>query len=93
VGKVPYIIPVSDLRQEAAAILKRVQDSSDPVVVTQRGRPAAVLIGVAEFERGEREREILWTLLRGQQDIAAGRTVDLEDALAELDSLFPEAAP
>ena len=35
---VPEIIPVTDLRQDAAAVLKRVQAAHQPLVITQRGR-------------------------------------------------------
>ncbi len=42
--RMPEIVPVSDLRQGAASLLKRIRESRDPVVVTQRGRAAAVLL-------------------------------------------------
>ena len=44
--RVPDIIPVTDLRQDAAAALKRVRASKQPLVITQRGRAAAVLLSV-----------------------------------------------
>ncbi len=43
-AKVPNIIPITDLRQDAAAALKRLKTSKQPVVITQRGRAAAVLL-------------------------------------------------
>jgi prevent-host-death family protein len=49
--KIPEIIPVSDLRQDAAAILKRLQGSADPLVVTQRGRAIAVIQSMDAYER------------------------------------------
>jgi len=54
-ARVPEIVPVSDLRQEAAAVLKRLRETNDPVVVTQRGRAAAVLLSIEEYERKERD--------------------------------------
>lgn len=36
-AKLPHIIPVTDLRQDAAAVLKRVGKSREPFVITQRG--------------------------------------------------------
>jgi hypothetical protein len=36
--RVPEIIPVTDLRQNAAAALERVRATKQPLVVTQRGR-------------------------------------------------------
>ena len=87
-AKVPEIIPVSDLRQNAAGILKRVRESNDPLIVTQRGRAAAVMLSVKSYEQVDRERQILRQLLRGEREIAAGDGYDLESVLAEADSLL-----
>lgn len=43
-AKVPNIIPVTGLRQDAAAALKRLKTSKQPAVITKRGRAAAVLL-------------------------------------------------
>jgi prevent-host-death family protein len=84
----PQIVPISDLRKGAAALLKKVRESRDPVVVTQRGRPAAVLLSVEEFERRERDLEILRLLAQGEKEIAAGVGHDLEEVLADADELL-----
>lgn len=34
-AKVPNIIPITDLRQDAASVLRRVRHSKQPVVITQ----------------------------------------------------------
>ncbi len=86
--RVPDIIPVSDLRQDAAAVLSRTRRTHQPVVITQRGRAAAVMISIDEFERSQTEREILLLLARGEKEIAAGRGPDLDSILAEADALI-----
>ena len=58
-AKVPAIVPVSDLRQDAAGVLKKLRDSDEPVFITQRGRAAAVLMSIDAFERSENQRELL----------------------------------
>ncbi len=87
VGKVPDIIPITDLRQDAAGALKRVKSSRQAVVITQRGRAAAVLLSMETYERSEHERQLLHLLARGEQEIAAGRGFELDDVLAEADAL------
>ena len=87
-AKIPQIIPVSDLRQDAAAVLKRVRNSNEPLIVTQRGRAAAVMLSVKSYEQVDHERQILRQLLRGEREIAAGDGYDLESVLAEADSLL-----
>lgn len=86
--RVPEIVPISDLRRQAAELLDRIRDSREPVVVTQRGRAAAVLLSVEEHERRERNLEILQLLARGEREIAEGRGHDLDDVLAEADRML-----
>jgi prevent-host-death family protein len=89
-SRMPDIVPISDLRQGAAALLNRVKESREPVVVTQRGRAAAVLLSVDEYERRERDAEILRLLVQGEKEIAAGVGHDLDELLADADRLLKE---
>jgi PHD/YefM family antitoxin component YafN of YafNO toxin-antitoxin module len=43
-----------------------------PVVITQRGRAAAVLMSVEAYERTQYENGILRALARGETDVVAG---------------------
>lgn len=87
-GKLTNIIPVSDLRQDAANLLKRLRNSREPLVITQRGRASAVMIGVDAYERMEREIEILRLLAKGDREIDASEGYDLDAILAEADDLL-----
>jgi prevent-host-death family protein len=44
------IIPISDLQSKAKKYVDQVKKTSEPVVITQRGRAAAVLVNYEEFE-------------------------------------------
>ena len=87
-SRVPDIVPVSDLRQDAASVLSRVKKSRQPLVITQRGRAAAVMVSVEEYERAEHERELLRQLVQGEKEIAAGQGYDLDDVMTEADRLL-----
>jgi prevent-host-death family protein len=89
-SKVPQIIPITDLRQDAATVLRRVRDSKEPVVITQRGRAAAVMMSAEAYERAEHDRELLLLLARGEKEIAAGKGHGLDAVLAEADALLAE---
>ncbi|MEK6654683.1 MAG: type II toxin-antitoxin system Phd/YefM family antitoxin [Thermodesulfobacteriota bacterium] len=89
-GKMPNIIPITDLRQDAAGVLKRVRGSKEPVFITQRGRAAAVIMSSESYEKAEHDRELLRLLAQGDKEIAAGKGYDLDTVLAELDSLLAE---
>ncbi len=87
-GKIPNIIPVSDLRQDAAKVLKLLKKSKNPFIITQRGRAAAVILSIEEYEKSEHDREILHLLAKGEREIEAGEGVDLDSVLAEADALL-----
>jgi len=86
--KIPEIVPITDLRQNSSAVLKRVRASRQPLIITQRGRAAAVMLSVEEYERAENERQILRLLARGEKEIAAGKGYDLDEVLGEADRLL-----
>jgi prevent-host-death family protein len=89
-AKVPDIVPISDLRQDAAAVLKRVRGSRNPVIITQRGRASAVMLSVEAYEAAEHERAILQALARGDREIRAGKGSSLDAVLREADELLDE---
>lgn len=91
------IIPVTDLQRQAGQVLNSLSDSDEPVIVTQRGRPSAVLISAERYSRIEEDLERLDELelsemvRRAREARAAGETVSHEDVkkrlgLAELES-------
>lgn len=89
-SKVPIIIPITDLRQDAATVLRRVRESREPVVITQRGRAAAVMMSAEAYERSEHDRELLCLLARGEKELAAGKGYGLDAVLTEADALLAE---
>ena len=86
----PQIIPISDLRQNASGILKRMTASRDPLFITQRGRATAVMVSMDEYEHTQHELEILRLLAQGEKEIEAGGGFDLETVVAEADGLLAE---
>jgi len=91
--KIPNIIPITDLRQDATSIIKRVIASKEPLVITQRGRAAAVMVSMEAYEHSQHELELLRILALGEREIEAGKGYDLDAVLAEADSLLKEMKP
>jgi len=89
-AKLPEVIPVTDLRQGAAAALRKVRSSKQPLVITQRGRATAVMLSIEAFQQAEHERQLLHLLARGEREIAAGRGYNLEAVLREADALLAQ---
>jgi prevent-host-death family protein len=88
--KTPKIIPISDLRQDASGVIKRMSASLEPLFITQRGRAAAVMVSMKEYEHTQHELEILRLLARGEKEIEAGAGFSLEEVMAEADALLAE---
>ena len=84
----PTIIPISDLRQDTAGVIKRAALSREPVFVTQHGRPAAVLVDAQTYERTQHEFQILQLLARGTAEIEAGVGRDMDAVFAAADALL-----
>lgn len=84
------IIPVTDLQRQAAAILSKLNESGEPVVITQRGRASAVLVSAKRYAEIEEdlalldEFELEHLVALGLQDKAVGNTISLDDAKKRL---------
>lgn len=91
--KAPKIIPISDLRQNASSVVKRVSSSREPVFITQRGRAAAVMVSMEYYEHSQHELEILRLLARGEKEIEAGIGYELDDVLKEADRILEGNKP
>ena len=66
-AKISNIIPITDLRQDATSIIKRVAASGKPLIITQRGRAAAVMVSMEAYKHSQHELEILRLLARGEK--------------------------
>jgi prevent-host-death family protein len=92
-SRTPKIIPISDLRQNASDVVKGVSSSREPIFITQRGRAAAVLVGMEAYEDSQRELDVLRLLARGEKEIDAGIGHELDEVLREADRFLEAAKP
>jgi prevent-host-death family protein len=78
------LVPITDLRQNSARILQRVRSERRPVVILQRGRPAAVMERVEDFEQRLERLELLEAIVRGLQDSQARKAVSNQQMMRDL---------
>lgn len=90
IKRIPKFVPITDLRQDAAAVLRALQEGEEPIVIMQRSRAAAVMLSVGTYERMTYEREVLGILAKGESDIKAARGVRVEQVLADLEEFLPK---
>ncbi len=69
------IKPMSEFRAHTASCIHQVQNSKRPVVITQHGKSAAVLIDVSEFESMSQRLELLEDIATGEAMIDEGRGI------------------
>jgi prevent-host-death family protein len=69
------IVPLGEFKAQAATFLKRLADSDEPMVITQNGRPAGVLLSPKEFDRLQERQRFLESIAAGLADAEAGRVV------------------
>ena len=74
------IRPLSEFRANAAAFVEQVQSTHRPIVLTQRGRGAAVLLDVNEYERLVERAEVLEDIRVAEEQIARGEGVEHDRA-------------
>lgn len=55
-SNVPDTIPITDLRQHVAGVLTGVKGTKELVIITQRGRAAAVMMSTDACEKAEHDR-------------------------------------
>lgn len=86
--RIPQIIPITDLRQDAASVLQQVRESDEPLVITQRGRPAAVLLSIEAYEKSDRDRQLLLLLAQGDKEILTSEGFSLNSVMKEADQIL-----
>lgn len=82
-------VPVSELKAEAADCLRRVAETDAPLVVTQHGRPAGVLLSPRAYDELVERGRFLAAVNQGMADALAGRTVPHAEVAARLKARFP----
>ena len=79
--------PVSELKSRGAEIVRQVNTTGRPVVLTRHGRGVAVLVSLERYEELERavdRAEVQRALLEGEADVEAGRLVPHEQVMSKL---------
>jgi len=70
------IVPLGEFKAQAAKLLKRIGESGEPMVITQNGRPAGVLVSPKEYDRIVERHRFLESIAAGLADAEAGRVID-----------------
>lgn len=78
------IVSLSDFKNKASRMLHEVQSSHRPLVITQNGKAAAVLISPSDFDILTQQARFVDAVQRGLTDVQNGRVLSDEDLDKEL---------
>ena len=73
------IISLSDFKNRASKMLNEVQSSHRPIVITQNGKAAAVLIAPADFDALMERARFIDAVEAGLADVQEGRVLADEE--------------
>jgi prevent-host-death family protein len=82
------IQPVSDFRARTSSMLDQVKSTGRPLILTQRGRGAAVVVDIHAFQALIDELDTLRDLQSGLADVEDGRTIRHDHAKKRLTRRF-----
>jgi antitoxin YefM len=78
------IIPIGQFKTGLAGWFKSVRESGRPLIITQNGKPAGVLLSPSEFDELAYKKAFFDSVQKGVVDAEAGRTLSTEELKAEL---------
>jgi prevent-host-death family protein len=76
--------PLTAFRANAASFVEQVRQTHRPLILTQHGKSAAVLLGAAEYEALLDELELLRDVSNAEHQIDSGRGIPHEEAVERL---------
>ena len=80
------IVPLGEFKARAAQLLRNLKGRREPLVITQNGRPAAVILSPAAFDELRARQTELEEIAAGLADARAGRLVAHRKVKAWLES-------
>ncbi len=78
------IIPIGEFKKQMTRWLKTAQENGRPLIITQNGKPAAVVISPEEFDKMEYTRRFMQSVHQGIKDINSGNAMDTEQLKNEI---------
>ncbi len=78
------IIPIGELKKKLSQYLTNVHTTGHPLVITQNGKPAGVLISPAEYDELVYKKLFIESVNRGLSDVESGNVYSTTELQEEL---------
>jgi len=77
-------MPLGTFKATATTVLKNLNENRQHLVLTQHGRPAAVVLSPSEYDALVEHQRFVAGIREGLADAEAGKTYSLDEVAAEL---------
>ena len=84
------IKPISYIKTNAADMLKRVNDTHHPMIITQNGEAKAVLLDTETYQSMINSIGILKIMSQSEKDIEKGEVIEQEQLFNDVDKKLRE---
>lgn len=82
------IKPLSLFRTDPASVIRQLKEKHRPLVITERGKPSAILVEVEDFERQREKMELMEAVLEGEKDFQEGDVKTLDQIFRQTRAWF-----
>jgi prevent-host-death family protein len=79
------IEPVTVLKTKSAELIRQARETGQPIIITQNGKPTAVLQDVESFQRQREALTLLKILAKGDQEISEGKVLSHDDVMRRIE--------
>lgn len=76
--------PVTQFKSRTAQLIRRARESGRPIIITQKGKAAAVLQDVASFQRQREALLLLKYLAIGEEQLRQGKGIPHGQVVARM---------
>ena len=80
--------PISFLKSHAADILKQINDTHRPVIITQNGEPRAVLQDPESYDNMRKAISLLKLISLGEEDIKQGKSKTQDRVFKDIEKML-----
>ena len=77
-------IPLREFKTTIATCLKNAQEYGHPLIITQHGKPAGVLLSPTEYDALLYQQQLIASIQRGLADVDAGKVYSTDEVRATL---------
>jgi prevent-host-death family protein len=78
------IIPIGEFKAKMTQWLKTTKDTGHPLIITQNGKPAAVVLSPEVFDQLKYTKQFIKSVNQGLADIHDGYSFDTEELKKDL---------